>query len=129
MIQILRRFALVVGLALMATTSAAQSVKLGAEQITELLSGNTAVGAWEGVKYRQFFASDGSTIYAQPQARSALGQWRVDSVRDEFQSIWPRDNDWEGWYVMEYASAYFWVSKATPPTPFRVLEGEQLLAE
>ena len=110
-----------------AGSAMAQSVKLSADQISELLTGNTAIGVWEGVPYRQFFAADGSTIYAQAQARSTLGQWRVDSERDEYQSIWPRDVEWEGWYIMEYAGAYYWVSKATPPTPFQVVAGEQLV--
>jgi hypothetical protein len=30
---------------------------------------------------------------------------------------------------MEYAGSYFWVSKATPPTMFEVVEGEQLVGE
>ena len=57
-----------------AGSAMAQSVKLSADQISELLTGNTAIGVWEGVPYRQFFAADGSTIYAQAQARSTLGQ-------------------------------------------------------
>ena len=39
------------------------------------------------------------------------------------------DADWAGWYVMEFSGDWYWVSKSTPPTPFEVLEGEQLLAE
>lgn len=92
-----------------------------------LLSGNTAVGRWEGVPYRQYFGDDGSTIYAQQGAQSARGQWRVQD--DEYQSIWPGEVDWEGWFVMEYAGDWFWVSKTTPPTPFKVVEGEQLVAK
>ncbi len=119
-------FALLAGVA---APASAQSVKLKAHEIDALLSGNTAVGTWEGTKYRQYFASDGSTIYAQDGARSTLGQWRIDQTRDEYQSIWPRDAEWEGWFVMEWAGDYFWVSKKTPPTPFVVLEGEQLVAK
>lgn len=29
---------------------------------------------------------------------------------------------------MEYDGTYYWVSKATPPTPFKVLSGQQLVA-
>ncbi len=123
-----RRTLLVAVLALLTVPAMAQSVKLKAHEIDALLSGNTAVGTWEGAPYRQFFASDGSTIYAQAGSRSTLGEWRIDTERDEYQSIWPRDADWEGWFVMEYAGTYFWVSKKTPPTPFEVLEGEQLVA-
>lgn len=107
--------------------AAAQSVKLSGDQISELLSGNTAVGKWEDKPYRQFFGTDGSTIYAQNGSRSALGQWRVDNSVDEYQSIWAGDTQWEGWFVMEYAGAYYWVSKTTPPTPFRLIEGQKLV--
>ena len=114
-------------LCLSANLASAQSVKLSADEITKLLTGNTAVGKWQGANYRQFFNSDGTTIYAQEGSRSSLGKWRVDSSRDEYQSIWPSDEDWEGWYVMEYSGAYYWVSKATPPTPFRVEAGQNLI--
>ena len=125
MIRVLAACALL----LLSNMASAQSVKLTAEQIGDLLTGNTAVGKWEGARYRQFFGADGVTIYAQDGARSTRGEWRIDESRDEYQSIWPRDADWEGWYVMEYAGAYYWVSKATPLTPFRVEQGEQLVEE
>lgn len=105
----------------------AQSVKLEGDEIGILLSGNTAVGVWEGANYRQFFGKDGITIYAQEGARSARGEWRVDG--DEYQSIWPNDIGWEGWFVMEFAGEWYWVSKTTPPTPFEVLEGQQLVIQ
>ena len=111
----------------LAAPATAQSVKLQPHEIEALLSGNTAVGVWEGMSYRQFFNPDGTTIYAQEGARSTVGQWRIEG--DEYQSIWPRDAEWEGWFVMEYGGDFFWVSKTTPPTPFKVLEGEQLVAE
>jgi len=102
----------------------AQSVKLKTAEILELLSGNTAIGLWEGAPYRQFFDKDGSTIYAQEGTRSARGEWRAQD--DTYESRWPSDTDWEGWFVMEYAGDYFWVSKSTPPTPFEVIEGKSL---
>lgn len=118
-----------IGLLALGTAAQAQAVKLKAHEIEALLSGNTAVGTWEGHPYRQFFNADGSTIYAQPEARSTSGKWRIDPERDEYQSIWPRDAEWEGWFVMEWDGDFFWVSKKTPPTLFRVLEGQQLVAE
>ena len=116
------RFAL--ALALAASPVAAQSVKLQEHEITALLSGNTVVGQWGEVPYRQYFDPDGATIYAEEGAGSALGQWRV--AEGELQSFWPGDADWEGWFVMEYAGEFFWVSKRTPPTPFAVLDGDRL---
>lgn len=119
------RFA--IALAFCAGAADAQSVKLRGDEIGILLTGNTAAGVWEGVPYRQYFDPDGTTIYAQKDARSARGEWRVEG--EEYQSRWPGDADWEGWFVMEYAGDWFWVSKKTPPTPFIVLEGEQLVTE
>lgn len=121
------RFACVCALVLFAGVAQAQSVKLAAHEITTLLSGNTAVGKWNGASYRQYFGPDGSTIYAQDKVRSARGAWRVEG--DEYQSTWEGDAAWEGWFVMEYAGEWYWVSKTTPPTPFEVVAGEQLIAE
>lgn len=43
-----------------ALSSAAQAVKLSGDEIRDLLTGNTAIGRWEGAKYRQHFGVDGS---------------------------------------------------------------------
>lgn len=117
----------VVAFAAIASVAEAQSVKLSGQEIDKLLRGNTAVGLWDGAPYRQYFGADGVTIFAQKDARSARGEWRVKG--DEYQSVWPGDSDWQGWFVMEYAGQWFWVSKKTPPTPFEVLDGAQLIAE
>jgi hypothetical protein len=119
------RFAL--ALSVCAGAAQAQAVKLRGDEIGFLLTGNTAVGLWEGNAYRQYFDPDGSTIYAQEGARSARGTWRVEG--EEYQSRWPDDTEWEGWFVMEYAGQWFWASKKTPPTPFDVIEGQQLVAQ
>ena len=113
--------------AVCAGSADAQSVKLRGNEIGALLTGNTAVGVWNGTPYRQYFNADGSTIFAQEGARSARGEWRVEG--EEYQSRWPGEEHWNGWFVMEYAGDWFWVSKSTPPTPFEVLEGEQLVAQ
>ena len=110
--------------AVFSTAADAQARKLQEAEISDLLIGNTAVGRWDGVPYRQYFDADGSTIYAQEGARSARGSWRVRD--EEYQSIWPRDAEWEAWFVMEYLGDHYWVSRSTPPTPFEVLGGQQL---
>lgn len=121
------RFACICAFVVAAGSVQAQSVKLAPHEIDILLSGNTAVGQWEGAKYRQYFDADGSTIYAQEDALSVGGKWRVEG--DEYQSIWPDDTDWKGWFVMEFGGDWYWVSKATPPTPFKILQGQQLVVE
>ena len=122
-------FGIALGLLLGAVPAStfAQSVKLQGHEIDALLSGNTIYGLWEGQQYRQYFDPDGTTIYAADGIRSAAGEWRIED--DEYQSLWQSDAEWEGWFVMEYAGAYYWVSKTTPPTPFRVEEGQQLVGE
>ena len=118
--------ALVISL-LLCPPSWAQAVKLDGQEIRSLLTGNTAIGRWEGKRYRQYFGKDGVTIYAQEGTRSARGQWRVDDEDKEYQSIWPGDKSWEGWFVMEFGDTYYWVSKTTPPTPFQIIEGQKLI--
>ncbi len=126
----MNRRAFLLALAFLASPAAAQNaVKLTGDEITVLLTGNTAVGAWQGAKYRQHFGKDGITLYAQDGTRTARGEWRVDAEAKEYQSRWPGDKAWEGWFVMEWGGAYYWVSKKTPPTPFEVVEGMQLVAE
>lgn len=120
---------LTVALSFMTGAAQAQAVKLTGDEIRALLTGNTAVGRWEGAPYRQYFGADGVTIYAQDGARSARGEWRVDDAAQEYQSIWPNDPAWEGWFVMDYLGEHYWVSKSTPPTPFKVVKGQQLVAE
>lgn len=119
------RYAL--ALAVCAGTADAQAVKLRGHEIGILLTGNTAVGRRDGSAYRQYFGEDGSTIYAPEGAQTIRGTWRVEG--EEYQSIWPKDAKWEGWLVMEYAGQWFWVSKTTPPTPFEVVQGQQLDAQ
>lgn len=119
------RFALI--FALLAGSTEAQSVKLRGAEIEILLSGNTAVGVWDGIGYRQYFGTDGITIFAQDNARSARGDWRVEG--EEYQSRWPGNTEWKGRFVMEYGGQWFWVSKSTPPTPFEVRDGNHLVAQ
>lgn len=112
---------------LLAAPASAQAVKLTGDEIRALLTGNTAVGRWEGVPYRQFFGADGVTLFAQEGARTARGEWRVDDAAQEYQSLWPGDAEWEGWFVMSYGGGHYWVSRATPPTRFEVVAGEALV--
>ena len=112
-----------------ALAAQAQAVKLSGDEIRALLTGNTAIGRWQGAKYRQYFGNDGITIYAQEGARSTRGEWRIDNDLQEYQSIWPRDEAWEGWFVMSLGDTLYWVSRSTPPTPFQILDGQQLVPE
>lgn len=123
------RFVCMLAIAVMASAAGAQSVKLSADEISVLLSGNTATGARGGTTYQQYFGADGVTVLALDDAEPTQGAWRVDAQADEYQSRWPGDANWEGWFIMEYAGVWYWVSKTTPPTAFEVLEGQQVKGE
>lgn len=116
---------------LVATPALAQpvAVQLDADDVTTLLTGNTAIGEWDGVPYRQYFGDDGVTLFAQPDARTTRGEWRVDPESEEYQGRWPGEAEWEGWIVMIWMGDHYWLSRETPPTPFEVVDGQQLVAQ
>ena len=97
-----------------------------AAQIIDLLAGNTAIGLWNGAEYRQYFAKDGATIYAQKGSRSALGKWRVDPNTNQYQSWW-KTSGWEDWGVGVLEGVYFWVGTDQAPQSFEILLGQQLI--
>jgi len=105
------------------------AVSLTAAQISALLTGNTAVGDWNGTPYRQYFGADGVTLFAQPGARTARGDWRVDAAANRYESLWPGDTDWEGWVISQWQGDYYWLSRTTPPTPFTIIDGQSLSFE
>ena len=50
-------------------------------------------GKWEDKLYRQYFNTDGTTIFAQDGSRSAQGRWRINKKTDEYERIWPGEVD------------------------------------
>lgn len=106
---------------------------LTAAEITELLTGNTAIGTWPTWKsshrYRQYFGEDGSTIYAQQNERSSLGRWRVNSRLNHYESWWEQSDWGAGFSIISKEGVYYWVSStgSIEPQAFEVLRGQQLL--
>jgi hypothetical protein len=104
----------------------AQSVKLTSVQISEILNGNTASGIWGGEVYHQYFGVDGTTTIIKAGNLKKIGKWKINDDTEEFLSRFPGDIDWQGWYIMEYSGDYYWVSKTTPPTKFKLEIGNKL---
>ena len=100
------------------------TVKMTAAQIETLLSGNTTVGAWSGTGYRQYFNSNGITIYLAESAPPDRGKWRVNSDTDEYESWWERSN-WAGYTIVMTNGGYAWVN-GDALEPFDVLAGDRL---
>lgn len=115
----------------MATVSLTQADEktLTADEIKQLLSGNTAIGRWIDHNYRQYFTADGSTIYAQENARSSTGRWRTNSKRNHYESWWEQSGWGAGFTIELVDGVYYWVSSTgtTAPQSFEVVSGQQLV--
>lgn len=119
----------VIGMVAFASAVHAQAIKLDNMEIRTLLTGNTAIGRLDKKNYRLYFGDDGKITLQRDGEATSQGEWRVDDEISEYQSILQGEQQWTGLFVMKFGETYYWVSKATPPTPFQVLEGRQLVAE
>jgi len=116
-------------LACLTTPALAGPVQMSADEVAALLTGRTAVGVWAGARYRQWFAEDGLTIYAQEGARSSRGKWRVNNKTDAYESWWGGDpSAWDVFVVLKDGETLFWSGPgAEPPVPFTMEDGQQLV--
>jgi len=105
--------AIAVSLMLMQQTGIAETASgatpLTAAEITALLSGNTAVGAWSGTPYRQIFTASGQTTYAAENAPLDYGRWRVNVGTDKYESEWSRPGAWSAYGISRKDALYYWV--------------------
>ena len=104
----------------------AQSVPLTSHPLRNLLTGNTASGKWDGKVYKQYFDVDGTTIIIKENDLKKIGKWKINDETEELSSKFSGDVDWQSWYIMEYSDDYYWVSKTTPPTKFKIEIGKNL---
>lgn len=119
--------ALIAAAMLLSSTAAgfAQDI-VSATEINTMLAGNTAVGTWNGDPYRQFFAKDGSTIYASKGARPTLGKWRVNTANHTYESWWER-TAWTAYRIIRPNGQLYWTNaQGQNPQPFEMLPGQQM---
>jgi len=121
-------YSLLLGMLVLSSAQADEKI-LTAQEIKNLLSDNTAIGHWIDHNYRQYFASDGSTIYAQKNARSSTGRWRTNGKRNHYESWWEQSGWGAGYSIKHIDGVYYWVSSTgtTEPQPFTVVSGQQLV--
>lgn len=113
------------GLLLTVAPSQSDPQRLKAAEIETLLSGNTAKGSWNGTAYRQFFASDGGTVYLAEGSPPSRGKWRVNTSKNLYESWWERSG-WSRYPVVKSGDAYAWVEVDGTLQPFTVLTGRQI---
>lgn len=83
--------ALITLIAIFSSLSLAAEVKLNSQQITELLSGNTANGVHFQKKTTQYFSESGLTLWqSSGDAKPFEGQWKVENNQycSDFGSGW-----------------------------------------
>ncbi|MFK7940033.1 MAG: hypothetical protein AB8B82_11680 [Roseovarius sp.] len=100
------------------------TVQLTADQITEILSGNTITGTWSGTSNTQYFAAGGMTMYLADGRPADQGRWRANADLNTYESWWQMTN-WVGYKVMMTNEGYAWANGDTLE-PFEVLEGKQV---
>jgi len=113
--------------AIMAATlpATADIVRLTAPEIETLLAGNTISGSWSGTGYRQYFGTDGTTVYISEEGRVENGQWRVNGETNDYESWW-RSTGWTPYaMVRTNADGYAWVN-GDRLEPFTVQAGRQI---
>ena len=102
----------------------AQSRRLSAAEVVDLLTGNTAVAFWDGKRYASYFGADGVTIYAPEDEEAQIGKWRVDPQTGAYESFWDAIG-WTSYAVLRTDEGYAW-EREGEIHPFDMLEGRQI---
>lgn len=103
----------------------ADIVRLTAPEIKTLLAGNTITGTWSDTGYRQYFNTDGTTVYISDEGRVENGQWRLNTETNDYESWW-RSTGWTPYaMVRTEAGEYAWVN-GDRLEPFTVQAGRQI---
>lgn len=109
---------------LFTVSSAVAEETLTAQEIQDLLSGNTISGDWNGA-YKQYFEAGGFTIYIPENGRTDRGRWRVNTNTNSYESLWAAGG-WTAYRVTNDGNTYYWVSSDGVPRPFTVEQGKQV---
>ncbi|MEM7746105.1 MAG: hypothetical protein AAF409_20615 [Pseudomonadota bacterium] len=114
-----------IALVLCVSAALADPVKLTASEVTGLLSGNTAVGQWDGTPYRQIFETSGRTVYAEKNAPHSQGRWRTNAGTGSYESWW-QNSGWSAYEVWRDGDVHFWRGGGQDRAEFSVEPGLRL---
>ena len=107
----------------LAGAAEAQSRQLTGAEIAEVLTGNTAVGDWEGARFRQLYREDGTTLHTRTDGARGEGIWRV-SENGLYEESWDGGETWTAWTVRRVAGRLVFLGRDLPTTPFAVEPGD-----
>lgn len=102
---------------------AQEETNMNPEEFRELLSGNTMIGEWATIPYRQYFSENGTTIYLSNGSQSE-GTWHI-ADDGKYCSIWPPSPAESCYRVTRKGEEIIWYSGSNR-YPAIVVEGEQL---
>ena len=103
----------------------AETKVLNTSQIQDLLTGNTAVGDWNGRPYRQHFSSAGRTTYEEKGAPQSYGQWKAEA--DQYMSWW-EGSGWSAYQIGQTdEGAYVWISSDKSERSFVIESGFKMI--
>ncbi len=112
---------------LLSTTAfaVAAEIKLGADEIETLLSGNTALGEYGGSPTRQYFDAGGRTDYLPKGGNVDRGRWKAEREKDQYCSWWERGG-WSCYDVLKDGETYYWAQGSDYHSPFTMTPGRKM---
>ena len=114
-------------LALILATAPASAtpVRLKTAEIVAALSGNSVIGTWGSVEFRQYFDPAGSTIYRPKTGDQASGVWQARD--DLYCSTWPPTGTQSCYTIERDGDTLVWqATDGGKPHPSTLVKGKAL---
>jgi len=106
-------------------SASAGETKLSGAEVTEALTGNTAI--YKGGVIKQFFSESGATPYWDG-SRLTRGIWRVTG--DQYCSVWPPSNAWSCYDMYSTEDGgIVWVGSRGDRYLATMVSGDQMAAQ
>ncbi|MEM7293627.1 MAG: hypothetical protein AAF420_09590 [Pseudomonadota bacterium] len=83
-----------------------------ANELTQLIAGNSTYGNWAGQSYKQYFDSNGTTRYDEEGRRPSSGTWRI-KANGQYCSIWPPSTNETCYNLVVTGEDIYWQSGDT----------------
>jgi len=103
----------------------ASADQLTANEIEQLLAGNTINGVWAGTNYTEYFSAQGEAIYIPAGGNPSEGKWRANPDTNEYESWW-RSTGWTPYVIVKTQSGRHAFVNGDTLEPFTVLPGKQI---
>jgi len=99
--------------------------QLTADEIEQLLAGNTINGVWAGSTYVEYFSAQGQAIYIPAGGGPSEGKWRANPDTNEYESWW-RSTGWTPYVIVKTDDGGYAFVNGESLEPFTVTPGKQI---